>query len=147
MDHTRSVFHARDTQLHKDSFVLHCAIGVRQDSCRSTFTGVQSSCSWLSGAQGGDQAFGRHGCVRRGCSAPAPCVYGISQLSAVKKEVGIGISLDQPGMFQDMLYVYSIYTLDTRDIDKIYHRYTIVSTVTTGLIIQICHRQTWHKRT
>ena len=54
-------FHARDTQLHKDSFALHCAIGVRQDSCRSTFTGVQSSCSWLSGAQGGDQAFGRHG--------------------------------------------------------------------------------------
>ena len=90
-------FHARDTQLHKDSFALYCAIGVRQDSCPSTFIGVQSSCTWLSGAQGGDQAFGRH--VRRGCSAPAPCVYGISQLSAVKKKVGIGISLDQPGMF------------------------------------------------
>ena len=33
-----------------------------------------------------------------------------------------------------------MYTFDTQDIDKIYHRYTIVSTFTTGLIIQICHR-------
>ena len=79
-------------------------------------------------------------------AGPAPDVWhqplgisGIFQVPAVKKEVGIGISLDQPGMFWDMLHTYSIYTCNKQGIDKIYHRYTIVITLTTGLILQIYH--------
>ena len=68
-----------------------------QDSCQSTFTDMQGSWSWLSGAEGGEQAFGRHGrpvAMAGGCSARATSCFWDIPFICCKNKLGIGISLD-----------------------------------------------------
>ena len=68
-----------------------------QDSCQSTFTDMQGSWFWLSGAEGGEQAFGRHGrpvAIAGWCSARATSCFWDIPFICCKNKLGIGISLD-----------------------------------------------------
>ena len=86
-----------DSRVCSTSSIRPSSCQICQDSCQSTFTDVQGSRSWLSGAEGGEQAFGRHGrpvAMAGGCSARATSCFWDIPFICCKNKLGIGISLD-----------------------------------------------------